>query len=366
MRNVDYRVVLAVILAFCVTRMAHGQRNPYGVIPVASLDEPYLILIRDSVVHRALDLTDEQALAITGLTDELDPLLWRTRNQPPQKSGEEIRKLTKTAEQRMSDILSFAQRKRMDQIRFRVAGMGILLGDEVGEKLSLSAEQDSKIEKVIQQAEKAADQLRVEAQKSEQGEQILLKAARIAFEQDRRIAAILSRDQRARLRAMLGSPIEVWRLGRVKFKTPALCESDGWVNSKPLTFAELRGKVAAVHFWTYGNLACVHDYPVHRDWQTKFGEKGLTIIGIHTPQTKEECDSGRVREKASDVGLTFPILIDNARENWNAWGNSVWPGVYLVDKQGSVRYWWLGELSANDGQGEKLMRLRIEELLAEE
>jgi len=366
MRNVEYRLVLAAILALFVLCMAYGQHNPHGVIPVASLDEPYLILIRDPVVHRALDLTDEQTLAITALTDEFDSLLWRTRNQPPQKAAEEVGRLTKTAEQRMADILSFAQRKRLEQIRFRVAGMEILLGEEVGEKLSLSADQDSKIEKVIRQAEKAAEQLRVEAQKSEQGEEILLKAARIAFEQDRRIAAILSRDQRARLRAMLGSPIEVWRLGRVKFKVPALRENDGWVNSEPLTFDELRGTVVAVHFWTYGSLDCVHDYPVHRDWQTKFGEKGLTMIGIHTPQTKEERDGGRIREKARELGLTFPVLIDSARENWNAWGNSVWPSLYLVDKQGYVRYWWVGELSANDGRGEKLMRLRIEELLAGE
>jgi hypothetical protein len=105
---------------------------------------------------------------------------------------------------------------------------------------------------------------------------------------------------------------------------------------------------------------------VYHDWQTRFQETGLIIIGVHAPQTSEERSSERVREKVREVGLTYPVLIDNARENWNAWGNSVWPSLYLVDKQGYVRYWWLGELNANEGQGEKLMRQRIEELLAEE
>jgi len=365
MRIATVSVVVVAVLVVGRPCLLCGQQNPYGQIPVASLPEPYLMLIRDPVVHGELKLDDEQTKAVNALTDELDPRMWRTRNQPPQKAEEEIRKLTAVAEERMAEILSFAQGKRLEQIRYRVAGMEALLGEKVSEKLKLAADQESQIEKLIQKTEKAADALRRKARDSNDREKLLFQAAMIAFEQERQIATILSREQRIRLRAMIGSTLRIWRLGCVKFRPPELRE-DAWVNSEPLTFADVRGKVVAVHFWTYGNLSCVRDYPVHHDWQSEFGETGLTIIGIHTPQTKEERDADRVRAKASEVGLTFPILIDNNRENWNAWGNSVWPSLYLVGKQGYVRYWWLGELGAKEGQGQKLMRQRIEELLAEE
>ena len=72
-----------------------------------------------------------------------------------------------------------------------------------------------------------------------------------------------------------------------------------------------------------------------------------------------------MRNDAAKADLTFPILIDANKKNWNAWGNSMWPSVYLIDKQGYVRYWWYGELNWQGAQGEKLLRQRIEELLKE-
>jgi len=333
---------------------------------VASLPEPYLILIRDPVVHHELDLADEQLDALQSLAAELDPELWAIRNRPPREATEQLRKLTKKAEERVYSILDFVQRKRLEQIRFRVAGLEALLREEVAAKLELSADQENQIERVIQQAKKAADELRQKAQAGRPREEIFRKAAIIAFEQDRKIAGILSRQQRGRWRAMIGASVDVWRLGRVRFSAPELCEGDGWVNSGPLTLGQLRGNVVAVHFWSYGNLNCVHDYPRYRDWHASFGNQGLAIIGIHTPETNDERDVGRIRGKVAEAGLSYPVLIDNTRKNWNAWGNSVWPALYLIDRQGYVRYWWLGELSADEGQGEKLMRRRIEELLAED
>jgi len=92
----------------------------------------------------------------------------------------------------------------------------------------------------------------------------------------------------------------------------------------------------------------------------------LTIIGVHTPESEGEHNLQTVEQKAEEAKFTFPILIDNERRNWNAWGNSMWPSVYLIDKHGYVRYWWLGELNWEGAEGEKILRGRIEELLAEE
>lgn len=89
------------------------------------------------------------------------------------------------------------------------------------------------------------------------------------------------------------------------------------------------------------------------------------VLGVHTPETSRERNIGNVRSEAREAGLTFPILVDNEKKNWDAWGNSMWPSVYLIDKRGYIRYWWYGELNWQGAEGERLLRKRIEELIAE-
>jgi hypothetical protein len=89
------------------------------------------------------------------------------------------------------------------------------------------------------------------------------------------------------------------------------------------------------------------------------------VIGVHTPETAGEKNVNSVRRKVKDHAIRYPIAVDNAAKTWQAWGNRYWPSVYLIDKQGTVRYRWDGELNWKKVQGEKAMRQRIEQLLAE-
>jgi hypothetical protein len=86
---------------------------------------------------------------------------------------------------------------------------------------------------------------------------------------------------------------------------------------------------------------------------------------VHTPEGGGEFDFDQMKRKADEAKFTFPIVTDNEKSNWNAWGNSMWPSVYLVDKKGYIRHWWYGELAWQGQDGEQQMRRRIEELLAE-
>lgn len=86
---------------------------------------------------------------------------------------------------------------------------------------------------------------------------------------------------------------------------------------------------------------------------------------MHSPESQGEHSVENVKKKVNEAEFEFPVLIDNQRRNWNAWGNSMWPSVYLIDKHGDVRYWWIGELNWQGAEGEKILRRRIEELLAE-
>ena len=109
----------------------------------------------------------------------------------------------------------------------------------------------------------------------------------------------------------------------------------------------------------------MHNYPWYRGWHEKFASKGLTVFGIHTPETPGEKVVAQIQKKSRENHLEFPIAVDNATKNWHAWANHWWPSTYLIDKKGNVRFWWYGELDWQDAQGGKLMDQKIAELLAE-
>ena len=89
------------------------------------------------------------------------------------------------------------------------------------------------------------------------------------------------------------------------------------------------------------------------------------MIGIHTPESNEENIVENVRRHAQEENLDFPILIDNQKKNWQAWGNTIWPSLYLIAQRGYVRAWWYGELNWKEAGGQRIMQTRIEELLGE-
>jgi hypothetical protein len=144
---------------------------------------------------------------------------------------------------------------------------------------------------------------------------------------------------------------------------PEFTEVTEWINSKPLRFADQRGKVIVVHFWTNGCINCIHNYPHYRVWSGKYKDnKDWLMVGIHTPELDAEKNVDQIKAKANKNDLRFAIAVDNKQANWKAWRNQYWPCVYLVDKAGNVRYRWAGELG---DEGYKRFTALIDELLAE-
>ena len=137
-----------------------------------------------------------------------------------------------------------------------------------------------------------------------------------------------------------------------------------WLQSEPLKLADLRGRVVIVQFWTFGCINCIRNYPVYKAWQEKYAGQAVTIIGVHTPEFTNEADVTRVRAKARENGLKFPIAIDNESRIWKSWDNHAWPSIYLIDKQGRVRFNWEGELHLENAEARQFAS-RIDELLAE-
>lgn len=148
-------------------------------------------------------------------------------------------------------------------------------------------------------------------------------------------------------------------------QAPEFAEISEWINTRPLTMKDLRGKVVVIHFWTFGCINCIHNLPHYQAWQKDFAGQDLVIVGIHTPETDEEKKAENVRENVKKREIVYPIAIDGSATMWKAWGTRWWPSVALVDRNGEVRYTWEGELNWEEKKGEEWMRKRIEELLAE-
>ena len=124
---------------------------------------------------------------------------------------------------------------------------------------------------------------------------------------------------------------------------PELIPGGAWINSEPLTLAELKGKVVIVDFWTYSCINCQRTLPYIEKWYETYKDKGLVVIGIHAPEFTFEKDTDNVRKAVKDFGLTYPIMQDNDFATWRAYRNQYWPAKYFIDKNGNVRYTHFGE-----------------------
>ena len=300
-------------VAFCLPANVHAQHNPNGQIIVTSLADPYLVLIRDPVVQAELRLNEQQRQSIRELTDELDGPIWTLRNQGGEKGTQLFKQLNSTAESRMEQILTAAQRKRLAQLRVSVFGMKALLRDDVAEMLDLSEQQRMQIRQVL---EEAAEPKEESPQQAKNGKPPIkpVKSKPLANSPQTRIDAILSRQQLQKMRDVLGPPVDASRMGYVKFKAPELDAKDGWLNSQPWTMSQLRGKVFAVGQLLLGSGAdllagadLLHheplelgthrvDQPLRADWQVERGGDGRQNL---------RSENGRDRERRGGTVALF-------------------------------------------------------------
>jgi thiol-disulfide isomerase/thioredoxin len=116
-----------------------------------------------------------------------------------------------------------------------------------------------------------------------------------------------------------------------------------WLNSPPVSFRQLRGRVVLVDFWDYTCVNCIRTLPYVQTWHERYKDKGLTVIGVHTPEFTFAQYESNVERGIREFGLTYPIVVDSNREIWKAFANRYWPTKYLLDKDGYLRYGHFGE-----------------------
>jgi thiol-disulfide isomerase/thioredoxin len=138
-----------------------------------------------------------------------------------------------------------------------------------------------------------------------------------------------------------------------------LSGATGWINSKPLTAKQLKGKVVLVDFWTYSCINCLRALPYIEAWSQKYKDAGLVVVGVHTPEFDFEKESPNVQKAVTKFGVTYPIALDSNQAIWNAFHNEYWPAHYFIDANGKVRFEHFGE--GNYDQSERWIQQLLQE-----
>ncbi len=327
-------VVSIAVLAACAVPSAE---------PAVPIPHPITMLLRAQRVHRELMLRDEQATVVAGLVEEVELPLWRLRDLAAQERDLASVAILDSFRMKLRSVLAGPQLDRLDQLVRQAQGMRAVLEPRVADVLKLTAGQREQIQAILRSQRRSV----------------------APVDASRRAQAILSPAQRSVLASLVGRPFDFSGLRQIACKAPELVGVTEWLNSEPVTLRQLRGKVIVVHFYAFGCINCIRNLPHYNGWFDRFGRDEVAIVGIHRPETDAERDVAQVRLKIAEAGIQYPVAVDNESRNWDAWANRVWPSVYLIDRNGFVRYWWSGELNWQQAQGESWMRARISELIAE-
>jgi thiol-disulfide isomerase/thioredoxin len=140
---------------------------------------------------------------------------------------------------------------------------------------------------------------------------------------------------------------------------PELEGGTAWLNSPALTKAGLRGKVVMIDFWTFGCYNCRNALPYVKEFYSRYRNQGFVVVGVHTPEFPYEKDGSNVARAIRNLGVEYPVVMDNGYAIWKAFQNHYWPAAYLVDSRGRIRYRHFGEGNYDEQQQ------MIQQLLAE-
>ena len=203
---------------------------------------------------------------------------------------------------------------------------------------------------------------------------VLVGVGAIALGLDTRVLSKLSSAQTASLESGLARKLgasqqmgetaaRTNRMGElvlpVEGELPALSGLGPWFNTSPLTREQLKGKVVVIDFWTYSCINCLRSIPYVKAWDERYRKDGLVVIGVHAPEFAFERDPANVAKAIKDLGIRYPVALDNGYVLWRALKNNYWPAHYFVDAQGRIRYHHFGE---GDYDGSERV---IRQLLAE-
>lgn len=367
-------VLAAVLIAGFVAPARSSAQDPAAATkpaaplpfnPATYVPQVILPLLHTPQVQAELGIEGAKLGQLEQLFATVDGDWWRARNLPPAEQRVAITKVEKAVKTWLTGALAREKLLRLADLERRAQGGRVLLREDVAEVVGLEPAQSEKILDAARATESAAAALgRVFQTGGGQGD--LEKAALLAArERELKLPGdLLSEEQQKEWRRIVGAPFDTVTLDRIYPMAPELAPSDTWINAKPISLAALRGKVVILHFYAFECVNCQRNLPVYTEWHREFADKGVVVIGVQTPETEAEKDSAKVIAAAKEAAIDYPVVFDGDSATWKAWGNTMWPTVYVIDQQGYLRVWWQGELNWQGAKGDEVIRTAVEKLLA--
>lgn len=322
-------------------------------------------LVHAPEVHKELNLSAQQIESLEAVLQKVDEKWFPARVLPPDQQYTVTQELESQVWNWFRKTTSSSQQQRLQQLEYWALGNRMLLRDDIAMQIDLQSAQQQKLitlARATDAAKTSLSQTQFGDPQIQSLQQRMEKA--IKAEQDG-MKKVVRSEQLAKLKPLLGDPFDASRLKRIYAMAPEFVSVDNWINSSPLTMRELRGKVVLVHFYAFQCHNCHANFNIYRRWHNELAKKGVVVVGIQTPETPSERDPNAVQAAARERDLSFPIMIDLESKNWKAWGNTMWPCVYVVDKHGYIRMWWQGELNWKGATGDKSIEKEVDSLLDE-
>ncbi|WP_442482559.1 redoxin domain-containing protein [Aeoliella sp. SH292] len=356
-------IALASLLVLVVASPSvAAEPGPYDVL----VQQTLLPLVHAPEVQAELKLTPAQVTELETLLRKVDAKWWPARILPTGEQREVTRELEREVIAWFEANTSAKQAERLRQIEHHAQAARTVLRGDVAEKLGMTDAQLEQFAELARATDEAKQALAGTTYGDPQIETLRAAAQKAVEAENAGVKKIVTPEQWQKLGKMVGERFDTAKLTRIYPLAPEFVGTPQWLNSSPVTMASLKGKVVLVHFYAFQCHNCHANFPIYQRWHQQLADKGVVVIGIQTPETAMERDPQAIATAAKDRDLQFPILLDLDSANWKAWGNTMWPCVYVVDKQGYLRLWWPGELNWQGATGDKKIEQVVEALLAEE
>ncbi len=328
------------------------------------IPQTLLSLIHAPEVQMELKLEPKKFASFMPVLQKIDGPWWRARILPEEKqrviTAQQENLLISELEKRFGT----ASVMRLRQLELQAQGYRMLIRPEVTAYLELSREQTQKLNALFETTDSVMAKIRAKMGQADAELSKQLESARTAeFQQSPKL---LRPDQQMKVMQAIGKIFDTAKLQRIYPLAPELIDSPNWFGDDRPKLSQLRGKVVLVHFYAFQCHNCKANFHIYNRWQESLASKGVQLIGIQTPETSAESDPAAVSHAATQDGFKFPVLIDLQKSNWDAWSNTMWPTVYVIDKQGYVRFWWQGELNWQGATHDKTIEELVDKLLGEE
>lgn len=353
-------LVACIFLAAGITN-AKEPNFQYGGVSadMVAVPQNLLGLSHTPEVQAELLTSAEQIAEWERVLREIDASWWPARILPADQQRKIIADLEIQLVQTLERMRGKEAVQRLRQIELQSQGARILLRPEVIAYLRLTDQQNTKLTTLFSETDALAKSL-----KPDDSAKMQQLAAAKKSEVPKALA-VLSPVQTESLRMLMGQNFDTAKLERIYPFAPELIDSDHWTSSVKPSLESLRGKVVLVHFYAFQCHNCVANFEHYKRWDETLKSKGVEVIGIQTPETDAERDADKVISASKKEGFEFPVLIDLETKNWDAWGNTMWPTVYVIDKQGYIRFWWQGELNWQGATVDQKIEKIVDQLLKE-